>query len=219
MELRGASTHNLRGVDVSIPARGLTVVTGPSGSGKSSLVFDTLLAESQNRFSDLVSPWARRLMPRQGGAEFESARGLQAAVAVPQATGRRNPRSRVGTVSELDELLRMLFSRFGERPGPACGGIFQGDRCGCGARHTLLLASAFSPNSEAGACPHCKGLGFVQACDPGLLVNHPERSLAGGAMDGTRFGAYLGEPTASSRPPWPASAKPSGWISGSPGRR
>ena len=194
MELRGASTHNLRGVDVSIPARGLTVVTGPSGSGKSSLVFDTLLAESQNRFSDLVSPWARRLMPRQGGAEFESARGLQAAVAVPQATGRRNPRSRVGTVSELDELLRMLFSRFGERPCPACGGAFQGDRCGCGERHALLLASAFSPNSESGACPHCKGLGFVQACDPGLLVNHPERSLAGGAMDGTRFGAYLGEP-------------------------
>lgn len=194
MELRGVTTHNLRAVDVSIPSRGLTVVTGPSGSGKSSLVFDTLLAEAQNRFNDLVSPWARRLLPRKGGAEFESARGLQAAVAVPQATGRRNPRSRVGTVSELDELLRMLFSRAGERTCPACGGTFTGDRCGCGERHALLLASAFSPNSEAGACPHCKGLGFVQACDPERLVAHPERSLAAGALDGTRFGAYLGEP-------------------------
>ena len=194
MELRGVTTHNLRGVDVSIPVCGLTVVTGPSGSGKSSLVFDTLLAEAQNRFNDLVSPWARRLLPRRGGAEFESALGLLAAVAVSQETGRRNPRSRVGTVSELDELLRMLFSRAGERPCPACGGTFSGDRCACGEKHTPLWASAFSPNSEAGACAHCRGLGFVQSCDPARLVNHPGKALEEGAMDGTRFGAYLGEP-------------------------
>ena len=194
MELRGVTTHNLRSVAVSIPSRGLTVVTGPSGSGKSSLVFDTLLAEAQNRFNDLVSPWARRLLPRRGGAEFESARGLQAAVAVPQQTGRRNPRSRVGTVSELDELLRMLFSRAGERPCSACGKTFFGDHCACGEKHAPLWAAAFSPNSEAGACAHCKGLGFVQSCAPDKLVNHPEKNLAGGAMDGTRFGAYLGEP-------------------------
>lgn len=194
MELSGVTTHNLRGVDVVIPSRGVTLVTGPSGSGKSSLVFDTLLAEAQSRFNDLVSPWARRLLPRRLGAEFVSARGLQAAVAVPQQTGRRNPRSRVGTVSELDELLRMLFSRFGERSCPACGGTYTGDHCRCGRKHTLLWASAFSPNAEAGACPHCKGLGFVQSCDPERLVLHPERALEGGAMDGTRFGAYLGEP-------------------------
>jgi excinuclease ABC subunit A len=177
LELRGVTTHNLKGVDADLPARGLTVVTGPSGSGKSSLVFDTLLAEAQNRFSDLVSPWARRLLPRRGGAELVSARGLRAAVAVPQIAGRRNPRSRVGTVSELDELLRMLYARAGE------GGTERGGR----------LASAFSPNGEAGACPRCKGLGFVQGCDPRRLVDRPDLPLPGGAMGGTRFGAYLGE--------------------------
>jgi excinuclease ABC subunit A len=194
MELTGVTTHNLKGVDVAIPSRGLTVVTGPSGSGKSSLVFDTLLAEAQNRFNDLVSPWARRLLPRRGGAELVSARNLQAAVAVPQQTGRRNPRSRVGTVSELDELLRMLFSRAGARPCPACGQAFVGEHCACGAKHRLLWASAFSPNSEAGACPHCKGLGFLQACDPGRLVSRPDRALGEGALAGTRFGSYLEEP-------------------------
>jgi excinuclease ABC subunit A len=194
MELRGVTTHNLRSLDVSIPSRGVTVVTGPSGSGKSSLVFDTLLAEAQARFNDLVSPWARRFLPRRGGAELASARGLQAAVAVPQRAGRRNPRSRVGTLTELDELARMLFSRAGERPCPACGRMFSRDRCGCGAAHAPLWASAFSPNSEAGACPHCKGLGFVQLCDPSRLVSRPDLALDAGAMGGTRFGAYLGEP-------------------------
>ncbi|BDU71307.1 hypothetical protein [Mesoterricola silvestris] len=173
MELLGVTTHNLRDLDAAFPARGLTVVTGPSGSGKSSLVFDTLLAESRNRFNDLVAPWARRLLPRKGGAEFVAARSLQAAVAVPQASGRRNPRSRVGTVTELDELYRMLYARAGSE---------------------RLPASAFSPNAEAGACPRCKGLGFLQACDPDRLVSRPDLPLGAGAMDGTRFGAYLGEP-------------------------
>lgn len=180
IELQGVTTHNLQGVEAQFPARGMTVVTGPSGSGKSSLVFDTLLAEGQNRFNDLVSPWARRFLPRRGGAELVAARNLQAVVAVPQSAGRRQPRSRVGTVSELDELLRMLFSRAGERP--------------VGVDPSALWASAFSPNTEAGACPACKGLGFVQACDPDRLVDHPERILGEGALSGTRFGAYLEEP-------------------------
>jgi len=174
MALRGVTTHNLRGLDLDLPAQGLTVVTGPSGCGKSSLVFDTLLAEAQNRFADLVAPWARRLLPRRGGAELEAARGLRATVAVPQHSGRRNPRSRMGTVTGLFDLARLLFARAGSRPG--------------------AWAAAFSANAEAGACPQCKGLGFIQACAPDRLVTHPERALEAGAMDGTRFGAYLGEP-------------------------
>jgi excinuclease ABC subunit A len=193
MALRGVRTHNLRELDLRLPARGVTVVTGPSGSGKSSLVFDTLLAEAQNRLADLVSPWARRLLPRRGGADLEGATGLQAAVAVAQAPGRRNPRSTVGTVTELDELLRILFSRAGERPCPACGRPVQGERCPCGAILPALWAAAFSPQSESGACPACRGLGFLQRCDPEKLLSHPELPLDGGAMDGTRFGAYLGE--------------------------
>jgi excinuclease ABC subunit A len=193
IELRGVRTHNLSDLDLVLPAQGLTVVTGPSGSGKSSLIFDTLLAEAQNRFADLVAPWARRLLPRRGGADLEGARGLQATIAVPQRAGRRNPRSTVGTVTELDELFRLLFARAGERPCPACGAQLHGERCACGHGVPSLWAADFSPHSERGACPACKGLGFLQRCDPERLVSHPHRPLDRGAMDGTRFGAYLGE--------------------------
>jgi excinuclease ABC subunit A len=193
IELLGVRTHNLQNLNLAIPAQGLTVVTGPSGCGKSSLVFDTLLAEAQNRFADLVAPWARRLLPKQGGADLDSARGLQATIAVAQRAGRRNPRSTVGTVTELDELLRLLFARAGERSCPACGTLTQGERCACGHESPGLWAADFSPHSERGACPHCKGLGFLQRCDPERLVTHPHLPLHGGAMAGTPFGAYLGE--------------------------
>jgi excinuclease ABC subunit A len=193
IELVGVRTHNLKDIDLTLPAQGLTVVTGPSGSGKSSLVFDTLLAEAQNRFADLVSPWARRLLPRRGGADLVAARGLQATLAVPQRAGRRNPRATVGTTTELDELLRLLFARAGERPCPACGTPTYGEHCACGQILPALWAFDFSPHSERGACPQCKGLGFLQRCDPERLVSHPDRPLDGGAMAGTRFGAYLGE--------------------------
>ncbi|HOX42459.1 MAG TPA: hypothetical protein PK668_02625 [Myxococcota bacterium] len=193
MELVGVRTHNLRGLDASFPARGLSVVTGPSGGGKSSLVFDTLLAEAQSRFADLVAPWARRLLPRRGGAELEAARNLQATVAVPARGGRRNPRSTLGTAAELDPLLRLLYARAGARPCPGCGAWVEGGACACGQELPPLWAGSFSPNSEAGACPGCRGLGFVQRCDPDALVAFPGRPLDGGALDGTRFGAYLGE--------------------------
>ncbi|GLH74167.1 hypothetical protein GETHLI_26690 [Geothrix limicola] len=216
IELQGVRTHNLQHLDLSIPATGLTVVTGPSGSGKSSLVFDTLLAEAQNRFADLVSPWARRLLPRKGGAELDAARGLQASIAVPQRAGRRNPRSTVGTVTELDELLRLLFARAGERPCPACGALTQGERCVCGHSLPALWASDFSPHSERGACPTCRGLGFLQRCDPERLVSHPSRALQAGAMDGTRFGAYLGEADGQFLATWKQAAATAGMSADAP---
>ena len=194
LSLSGVTTHNLRGVSTRFPCPGLTVVTGPSGSGKSSLVFDTLLAESQARFADLLSPWARRFLPMNGGAELESASGLRAAVAVPAVATRRNPRSTVGTTTGIDELLRLLFARGGSRPCPGCGREASGEACVCGERLEPLLASDFSPHSERGACPACRGLGLAPACDPARLVNRPDLPLDGGALDGTRFGAYLGEP-------------------------
>ncbi len=193
LALSGVTTHNLRGVEARFPCPGLTVVTGPSGSGKSSLVFDTLLAESQARFADLLSPWARRFLPMKGGAELESASGLRAAVAVPAEDARRNPRSTVGTTTGIDELLRLLFARGGARPCPGCGREATGAACACGERLAPLLASDLSPHSERGACPSCRGLGFAPACDPARLVSRPDLPLDGGALDGTRFGAYLGE--------------------------
>jgi len=193
LALSGVTTHNLRGASARFPCPGLTVVTGPSGSGKSSLVFDTLLAESQARFADLLSPWARRFLPMRGGAELESASGLRAAVAVPAEAARRNPRSTVGTTTGIDELLRLLFARGGSRACPACGREASRTVCACGARLEPLLASDFSPHCERGACPACRGLGFVEVCDPARLVSRPDLPLDGGALDGTRFGAYLGE--------------------------
>ncbi|HJV48076.1 MAG TPA: hypothetical protein VJ549_02255, partial [Geothrix sp.] len=216
IELQGVRTHNLQALDLAIPATGLTVVTGPSGSGKSSLVFDTLLAEAQNRFADLVSPWARRLLPRRGGAELEAARGLQASIAVPQRAGRRNPRSTVGTVTELDELLRLLFARAGERPCPTCGAPTVGERCACGHRLATLWASDFSPHAERGACPACRGLGFLQRCDPERLVSDPGRALHEGAMEGTRFGAYLGEADGQFVAIWKGAAAAAGLETGAP---
>lgn len=193
MELAGVTTHNLRGVSASFPVPGFTVVTGPSGSGKSSLVFDTLLAESEARFADLVSPWARRFLPMRGGAEVEAARGLRAAVAVPAQPARRNPRATVGTVTEIDELLRLLFARAGSRPCPRCGLAALAPACACGERLEPLWAADFSPHTERGACPACRGLGFSQGCDPARLVSRPDLPLDGGALAGTRYGAYLGE--------------------------
>ena len=194
LTLSGVTTHNLRDVTVAFPAPGFTVVTGPSGSGKSSLVFDTLLAESQARFADLVSPWARRFLPMRGGAELESARDLRAAVAVPAQPGRRNPRATVGTVTEVDELLRLLFARAGFRPCPRCGREASGPACACGERLEPLWAADFSLHTERGACPACRGLGFAEVCDPSRLVSRPDLPLDGGALGGTRFGAYLAEP-------------------------
>ncbi len=193
LALSGVTTHNLRGVSATFPVPGFTVVTGPSGSGKSSLVFDTLLAESQARFADLVSPWARRFLPMRGGAELEAAHGLRPAVAVPAEPGRRNPRATVGTATEIDELLRLLFARAGARPCPRCGQAASAPACACGERLEPLWAADFSPHSERGACPACRGLGFTQACEPSRLVSRPDLPLDGGALDGTHFGAYLGE--------------------------
>ncbi len=178
IRLEGVSTHTLKGVDAAFPVPGLTVVTGPSGSGKSSLVFDTLLAESQARFADLVSPWARRFLPQGGGAHLEAAWDLRASLGIGTAAARRNPRSTVGTASGLDELLRLLFSREGLRPDGTSAG---------------LPASAFSPHTHAGACSACRGLGFRVDLDANRLVTHPHLPLEAGALGGSRFGTYLGE--------------------------
>lgn len=194
IRLRGVRTHNLQGVDVTIPCPGLTVITGPSGSGKSSLAHDTLAAEAHGRFADHLSAWARRFLPRHGASDLDGAIGLTPVVSLSQRGTRRNPRATVGSLSEASDLLRLVFARAGRRPCPRCPGTIEGASCTCGFRlEPPPLASSFSPSSEAGACPHCKGLGFVTLADPQRLVTHPERPLGDGALDGTRIGAFFGE--------------------------
>ncbi len=198
IELKGVTTHNLKSIDVTIPANAVTVVTGVSGSGKSSLAFDTIFAEGRNRFIEGFSAYARRFLDKRGEAEFETISGLTPTVAIRQRTASRNPRSTVGTMTEIADYWRLLFARIGQDSRQPAAGSWQRDTRGSLARSPQplapLLSSWFSPNSEQGACQACKGLGTRTECDPDRLVTDPSRPLTGGAMDGTRTGRFYGDP-------------------------
>ncbi len=112
--VRGARTHNLRNVDIDLPRDKLVVITGPSGSGKSSLAFDTIFAEGQRRYVESLSVAARQALSQLPKPDVDLIEGLSPAVAIDQTSRPRNPRSTVGTVTEIDDYLRLLFARIGE---------------------------------------------------------------------------------------------------------
>ena len=154
VSVRGAREHNLKNVDVDIPRNALVVFSGVSGSGKSSLAFGTLYAESQRRFFESVSPYARRLIDQVGVPDVDSIEGLPPAVALQQQRGATSTRSSVGSVTSISNLLRMLYSRAGSYP----------------AEQPMLYAEDFSPNTPQGACPACHGLGRVYDVTEQTLV-------------------------------------------------
>lgn len=123
IRIRGARTHNLRAVDLDIPRYSMVVVTGLSGSGKSSLAFDTLYAEGQRRYVESLSAYARQFLEQMERPDVESVEGLSPAIAIEQKTTNRNPRSTVGTITELYDYLRLLYSRVGTPHCPKCGSI------------------------------------------------------------------------------------------------
>src|SRR3954454_7870609 len=161
ISVRGARLHNLRDVDVDLPRDALVVVTGISGSGKSSLAFGTIYGEAQARYLESVAPYARRLIDQAGATEVREITGLPPAVALQQPRGAPQSRSTVGTITALSNSLRMLFSRAGEYPAGA----------------PRLDSDAFSPNTPAGACPNCHGLGRVHEVTEASLVPDPELSI------------------------------------------
>ena len=116
-----AKVHNLKSIDVSIPRHSLTVITGPSGSGKSSLAFDTIYAEGQRRYMESLSSYARQFIGQIEAPEVESITGLSPAIAIDQKSTTKNPRSTVGTITEIYDYLRLLYARLGDAHCPETG--------------------------------------------------------------------------------------------------
>ena len=166
IRVRGANVHNLRDVDVDLPRDAFVVVTGVSGSGKSSLAFGTIYAEAQLRYLESVAPYARRLIHQAGAADVRDIDGLPPAVALQQSHATPGSRSTVGTVTTVSNSLRMLLSRAGTYPDGA----------------PRLDSDAFSPNTPAGACPRCSGLGRVHDVSESSLVPDPSLSIRNHAI-------------------------------------
>ena len=114
ISIKGARVNNLKNIDVDIPRNKLVVITGLSGSGKSSLAFDTLYAEGQRRYVESLSSYARQFLGRMSKPECDFIKGIPPAIAIEQKVNSRNPRSTVGTSTEIYEYLRLLYSRVGK---------------------------------------------------------------------------------------------------------
>ena len=114
VEVYGAREHNLKNIDVVIPRDRLTVITGLSGSGKSSLAFDTIYAEGQRRYIETLSAYARQFLGNMERPDVDKITGLSPVIAIEQKTVSRNPRSTVGTITEVYDFLRLLYARAGE---------------------------------------------------------------------------------------------------------
>ena len=119
--IKGARVNNLKNIDVEIPRNKLVVITGLSGSGKSSLAFDTLYAEGQRRYVESLSSYARQFLGRMSKPECDYIKGIPPAIAIEQKVNSRNPRSTVGTSTEIYEYMRLLFARVGRTYSPISG--------------------------------------------------------------------------------------------------
>ncbi len=119
--IKGAKVHNLKNINLEIPKNKLVVVTGLSGSGKSSLAFDTIYAEGQRRYVESLSAYARQFLGMMEKPDVESIEGLSPAISIDQKTTSKNPRSTVGTVTEIYDFLRLLYARIGVPYCPNCG--------------------------------------------------------------------------------------------------
>src|SRR5438874_6863125 len=118
--VHGARQHNLKNIDVEIPRNTFTVITGLSGSGKSSLAFDTLYAEGQRRYVESLSPYARQFLGQMRKPEVDYLSGLSPSISIQQKAAGRNPRSTVGTITEIHDYFRVLFARVGQGHCPQC---------------------------------------------------------------------------------------------------
>lgn len=198
----GARVHNLKNVTVEIPKGKLVVFTGLSGSGKSSLAFDTIYAEGQRRYMESLSSYARQFLGNIEKPDVDYIEGLSPAIAIDQQSAGRSPRSTVGTMSEIYDYLRLLFVRVGTIRCRNCGHLTPptagGERAAkpkagqkkvvgrtcanCATPIPEVKLGFFSFNSPEGACPDCLGLGVRLLVNPELVLPNPRLTLAEGAI-------------------------------------
>ena len=122
--MRGAREHNLKNIDVAIPRDKLVVITGLSGSGKSSLAFDTIYAEGQRRYVESLSAYARQFLGLMEKPDVDLIEGLSPAISIDQKSASRNPRSTVGTITEIYDYMRLLYARAGHPTAPTVAGRY-----------------------------------------------------------------------------------------------
>ncbi|MEI6434742.1 MAG: excinuclease ABC subunit UvrA, partial [Bacteroidota bacterium] len=177
ISITAASEHNLRSISLEFPKNRLIVVTGVSGSGKSSLIFDVLYREAESRYLGSFSSFARQFMGKMRKPDVEKIEGISPAIALDQKSAISNPRSTVGTITGIYDSLRLLFARAGAPPP--------------GSDPFPLNRSLFSFNSAEGACPDCKGLGIEDFLDPELLIANENLTLREGALVITTPNGYI----------------------------
>lgn len=204
IKVTGARVHNLKNINIEIPKGKLTVVTGLSGSGKSSLAFDTIYAEGQRRYVESLSSYARQFLGIMEKPDVDYIEGLSPAISIDQKTAARSPRSTVGTMSEVYDYLRLLFAKVGIVHCPRCSHKVNKERrdntttskagvkrmvvshvhvCpNCAHEFPEITMSSFSFNSPAGACATCQGLGVRLVIDPELVFPNKRLTLAEGAI-------------------------------------
>ncbi len=200
IEVCGASAHNLQNVTVRFPKAALTVVTGVSGSGKSSLVSDVLESEARRRFLESLSMYERQSTCEGPEAPVEAVSGLGVAVTIGTERSMFQRRATVGTATELAHHLAVLLADLGQRPCLECGAeMVRGMHwtCpNCGSTAPLAEPRHFNPAVYAAACLKCNGVGTLQHPIPEKLIIHPEKPLCAGAMYSPGFfpQGYLGKP-------------------------
>lgn len=197
IEVRGARTHNLRSVDVRVPHDRLVAFTGRSGSGKSSLAVDTIMAEAHRRSVRTMSAYARQFAAQFARPAVDRISGLCSTIFLDQGRVNRNPRSTLGTSTDIFDLLRVLFARHGAPACPTCWSVMtdHGDGGLCCPRHPGQSADRLDPkdfsfNLPFGACAACDGLGTRSQPDLALVVPDPGRSVRGGAISAFEADRY-----------------------------